>query len=184
MSSPLSPSSPSSDIPNIENVNDFNPIKFAEWRINELEKPEGQSMINEVLLMISQLVLGLLGEFETNTNTGEGVFPDVRIREFFGKIKAYDSNNKFITVFKGLMFIVLACLSFPYLVINYIINIIGFNKKFISPVLIYIILVVFSFSKNIDGYRLIWLLITYILLYSRDLTSGFFYIFYINKHGF
>ena len=71
MSSPLSPSSPSSDIPNIENVNDFNPIKFAEWRINELEKPEGQSMINEVLLMISQLVLGLLGEFETNTNLQE-----------------------------------------------------------------------------------------------------------------
>jgi len=171
-SAPLSASS-ASPSPSNRSIDNFEPIQFAEWRVHELEKSENTGMMNEVLLMISQLFLGMLGEFETNTNTGEGVIPIVRIREFFGKINAYDSNNKVITfIYKGLMGITLlffAICSIPYMVINFIINTIGFSKKFSSPIIIYLILVGFSFSQNVDGYRLIWLMITYILLYSRDL---------------
>jgi len=175
------------------------PLSFAEWRINELKKPQPSGIVNETIASIIELVNGILGQYSgysgysMNNELDEGgvvVLLTRKIKELFGSSWGWDIFYKLLMI--PLLFIML--------VIVIIINIIrwgvsiftssfiqfdaaiekfGNFGKVIVPLIIYAsgLLIAFTSEYNFNIYRLLVLLLVYIISYSELKYLGFIVIF-------
>jgi hypothetical protein len=173
-----------------QNTNDisFNPVSFAEWRLKEFKKPQSAGVLNEGLEIISRIFREIIGDFE-NKSKPSLTEPDKSFLEegikYFNKLWSGNSTDKFFAfwfiIFGGTLLIIYYILKAPLFIITSILKLLGLTKTFSAPIIIYGILVGLSFSQKhiYDAYRMMWLLITYILLYTRNFNIKLFTIFIV-----
>lgn len=174
-----------------QNTNDisFNPVSFAEWRLKEFKKPQSAGVLNESLEIISSIFREMIGDFE-NKRKPSLVESDKSLSkewlEYGTKLWSGDNYlNKFFAfwffLFGGILLIIYYGLKVPLFIITLILKLLGLTKTFSAPIIIYGVLVGLSFSQKhiYDPYRMMWLLITYILLYTRNFNIKLFTIFIV-----
>ena len=156
---------------------DFDPVRFAAWRLNEFKKPQSAGVLNEGLEKIADIFREIIGDFETERNPS---FSEIDKKsfiakwwEYFNKLRSdYGNVLAFLVGIIGVVFLIIYyVLKVPLLIITLIDYLLGYKyKKFSAPIIIYGILVGLSISQKYtyDAYRMMWLLITYILLYTRN----------------
>ena len=173
------------------NISDFNPVEFADWRLKEFKKPQSEGVLNEGLEIISTIFREMIGDFENKSDDKPSLTePDKSLLEegikYFTKLWSGNSTDKFFAfwfiIFGGTLLIIYYILKAPLFIITSILKLLGFTKTFSAPIIIYSILVGLSFSQKqvYDGYRMMWLLITYILLYTRNFNIAPFLIFILS----
>ena len=80
------------------------PLSFAEWRINELKKPQPSGIVNETIASIIELVNGILGQYSgysMNNKLDEGgvvVLLQKKIKKLFGSSWGWDSFYKLLMI--------------------------------------------------------------------------------------
>jgi len=158
------------------NTKDFDPVRFAAWRLNEFKKPQSAGVLNEGLEKIADIFREIIGDFENERNPS---FSEVdkpffaKWWEYVNKLRSdYGNVLAFLVGLIGVVFLgIYYVLKVPLLIITLIDYLLGYKYKiFSAPIIIYLILVGLSISQKYtyDAYRMIWLLITYILLYTRN----------------
>lgn len=175
-----------------QNTNDisFNPVSFAEWRLKEFKKPQSAGVLNEGLEIISTIFREIIGDFENKSKPSlvesDKSFLEEGIK-YFNNLWSGKPMDKifafFFIIFGGTLLIIYYILKAPLFIITSILNLKlpGLKKTFSAPIIIYGILVGLSFSQKhiYDAYRMMWLLITYILLYTRNFNIKLFTIFIV-----
>ena len=180
-----------------QNTNDisFNPVSFAEWRLKEFKKPQSAGVLNEGLEIISTIFREIIGDFENKSDDKPSLTePDESFLEegkkYFTKLVSGNSMDIILAclfiIFGGTLLIIYYILKAPLFIITSILNLkllelLGLKKTFSAPIIIYVILIGLSFSQKhiYDAYRMMWLLITYILLYTRNFNIKLFTIFIV-----
>tara|TARA_Y100000389_G_scaffold183983_1_gene201988 strand:- start:1285 stop:1905 length:621 start_codon:yes stop_codon:yes gene_type:complete len=175
------------------------PLSFAEWRINELKKPQPSGIVNETIASIIELVNGILGQYSgysMNNKLDEGgvvVLLQKKIKKLFGSSWGWDS------FYKLLMIPLLLIMWFIVIIINIIrwgvsiftssfiqldaaIKMFGNFGKVIVPLIIYTsgLLITLTSEYNFNIYRLLALLLVYIISYSELKYLGFIVIFVLS----
>jgi hypothetical protein len=158
------------------NTEDFDPVRFAAWRLNEFKKPQSAGVLNEGLEKIADIFREIIGDFENERKPQFSETDKYLYNEWWEYVKKLRSNNNIIfAIFVGIIGVVFLgiyyVLKVPLLIITLIDYLLGYKyKKFSAPIIIYGILVGLSISQKYtyDAYRMMWLLITYILLYTRN----------------
>lgn len=175
-----------------QNTNDisFNPVSFAEWRLKEFKKPQSAGVLNEGLEIISTIFREIIGDFENKSKPSlvesDKSFLEEGIK-YFNNLWSGKPMDKifafFFIIFGGTLLIIYYILKAPLFIITSILNLKlpGLKKTFSAPIIIYVILIGLSFSQKhiYDAYRMMWLLITYILLYTRNFNIKLFTIFIV-----
>lgn len=181
--------------PDTNDTNDisFNPVSFAEWRLKEFKKPQSAGVLNEGLEIISTIFREIIGDFENKSKPSlvesDKSFLEEGIK-YFNNLWSGKPMDKifafFFIIFGGTLLIIYYILKAPLFIITSILNLkllelLGLKKTFSAPIIIYGILVGLSFSQKhiYDAYRMMWLLITYILLYTRNFNIKLFTIFIV-----
>ena len=59
-------------------------LSFAEWRINELQKPQPAGIVNETIASIIELVNGILGQYN-NRDSENKKFDEGDVMTFLGE---------------------------------------------------------------------------------------------------
>ena len=180
-------------------------LSFAEWRINELQKPQPAGIVNETIASIIELVNGILGQYNNNRDSENKKFDEGDVMTFLGeKIKKLWEAG---TVLNSLYTLVMICLFLLMGVfvgsINIIRTVVGmFTSSFIQfdaaiekfgnfgkvivPLIIYITLIVVTVGSempwfhrryNFNIYRLLTLLLVYIISYTELKYLGFILLF-------
>jgi hypothetical protein len=160
------------------NIKDFDPVRFAAWRLNEFKKPQSAGVLNEGLEIIVSIFREMIGDFENESKPPFAKTDKYLYNEWleYG-MKLWSGNNymdKFLAFWFflfGLTFLIIYyVLKAPLFIITLIDNYLFKYKMFSAPIIIYLILVGLSISQKYtyDAYRMMWLLITYILLYTRN----------------
>ena len=173
------------------NISDFNPVEFADWRLKEFKKPQSEGVLNEGLEIIVVLFREMIGDFENKSDgkfflkeSGKSLFK--KGKEYLMKLWDGNTMDKIIAFFflicAGFFGIIYYLFKVPLIIITFILKLLGFTKTFSAPIIIYSILVGLSFSQKqvYDGYRMMWLLITYILLYTRNFNIKLFSFFILS----
>ena len=175
------------------------PLSFAEWRINELKKPQPSGIVNETIASIIELVNGILGQYSgysMNNKLDEGgvvVLLQKKIKKLFGSSWGWDS------FYKLLMIPLLLIMWFIVIIINIIrwgvsiftssfiqldaaIKMFGNFGKVIVPLILYTsgLLITLTSEYNFNIYRLLALLLVYIISYSELKYLGFIVIFVLS----
>lgn len=175
------------------------PLSFAEWRINELKKPQPSGIVNETIASIIELVNGILGQYSgysMNNKLDEGgvvVLLYKKIKKLFGSSWGWDS------FYKLLMIPLLLIMLFIVIIINIIrwgvsiftssfiqldaaIKMFGNFGKVIVPLILYTsgLLITLTSEYNFNIYRLLALLLVYIISYSELKYLGFIVIFVLS----
>lgn len=169
----------SQDTNDTNDISDFNPVSFAEWRLKEFKKPQSAGVLNEGLEIISTIFREIIGDFENKSDDKPSLTePDESFLEegkkYFTKLVSGNSMDIILAclfiIFGGTLLIIYYILKAPLFIITLILKLLGLTKTFSAPIIIYGILVGLSFSQKhiYDAYRMMWLLITYILLYTRN----------------
>ena len=173
-----------------QNTNDisFNPVSFAEWRLKEFKKPQSAGVLNEGLEIISTIFREIIGDFENKSKPSlvesDKSFLEEGIK-YFNNLWSGKPMDKifafFFIIFGGTLLIIYYILKAPLFIITLILKLLGLTKTFSAPIIIYVILIGLSFSQKhiYDPYRMMWLLITYILLYTRNFNIKLFTIFIV-----
>lgn len=183
--------------PDTNDTNDisFNPVSFAEWRLKEFKKPQSAGVLNEGLEIISTIFREIIGDFENKSKPSlvesDKSFLEEGIKYFNNLWSGKQPMDKifasFFIIFGGTLLIIYYILKAPLFIITSILNLkllelLGLKKTFSAPIIIYVILIGLSFSQKhiYDAYRMMWLLITYILLYTRNINIKFFAFFIVS----
>ena len=179
-------------------------LSFAEWRINELQKPQPAGIVNETIASIIELVNGILGQYN-NRDSENKKFDEGDVMTFlWEKIKKLcGSSWGWNIVYKVLMILLLAAMGVVVLFINIIRTVVGmFTSSFIQfdaaiemfgnfgkvivPLIIYTTLIVVTVGSempwfhrryNFNIYRLLTLLLVYIISYTELKYLSFMAIF-------
>lgn len=175
------------------------PLSFVEWRINELQKPQPAGIVNETIASIIELVNGILGQYSGysgNNKLDEGGVMVLLIEEIK---KLCWSSWGFNFVYKVLMIPLLAAMLVFVGIINIIRTVVGmFTSSFIQfdaaiekfgnfgkvivPLIIYAsgLIIALTSKYNFNIYRLLALLLVYIISYSELKYLGFIAIFLVS----
>lgn len=175
------------------------PLSFVEWRINELQKPQPAGIVNETIASIIELVNGILGQYSGysgNNKLDEGGVMVLLIEEIK---KLCWSSWGFNFVYKVLMIPLLAAMLVFVGIINIIRTVVGmFTSSFIQfdaaiekfgnfgkvivPLIIYAsgLIIALTSKYNFNIYRLLALLLVYIISYSELKYLGFIMIFVLS----
>ena len=175
------------------------PLSFVEWRINELQKPQPAGIVNETIASMIELVNGILGQYSRysgNNKLDEGGVMVLLIEEIK---KLCWSSWGFNFVYKVLMIPLLAAMLVFVGIINIIRTVVGmFTSSFIQfdaaiekfgnfgkvivPLIIYTFGLLMSLTSeyNFNIYRLLALLLVYIISYSELKYLGFIAIFLVS----
>ena len=179
-------------------------LSFAEWRINELQKPQPAGIVNETIASIIELVNGILGQYynreSENKKFDEGdvmTFLWENITKLWGGISLYNFVYNFVMmclfllmgVFVGSINIirtVVGMFTLSFIQFDAAIEMFGNYEKVIVPLIIYITLIVVTVGSempwfhrryNFNIYRLLTLLLVYIISYIELKYLGFMAIF-------
>jgi hypothetical protein len=170
------------------------PLEFAKWRVNELQKPQQAGIVNETIDTVIQLVNGILGQF--NRDSGNNQFDEGGVMEVSKKEFYSNNNTLFNRGLYGVMWVIFGILN----VIRGVFGIFtssfiqtdGFIKsagnfgRVIVPFIIYVTLIVVTIGSempwfhrryNFNIYRLLALLLLYIISYTELKYLGFMAIF-------
>lgn len=168
----------------------FNPVEFADWRLKEFKKRQSAGVLNEGLEMISTLFLEIIGDYDDKSNANislelsENLFKEGK--EYLMKRWNGNTMDKIIAFFfficAGFFGIIYYLFEVSHLIIITFLKLLGLTKTFSAPIIIYYILAGLSYPQKqvYDGYRMIWLLITYILLYTRNFNIRLFSFFILS----
>lgn len=175
------------------------PLSFAEWRINELQKPQPAGIVNETIASIIELVNGILGQYSGdsgNNNFDEGdvmTFLMKKIKELMG---TWSLGNSFYIVLMMPLLLIMLVIVFIINIIRWVIGIFtssfiqidaaikvfGNFGKVIVPLIIYTFGLLMSLTSeyNFNIYRLLALLLVYIISYSELKYLSFILIFVLS----
>jgi len=165
------------------------PLEFAKWRVNELKKPQQSGIINETIDTVIQLVSGILGQYNNGDTDGRGDYGGVFKTVISEPVNETGWKWWFIKFFA----IPLAIITFGFNIIRWVISfftsslyqaewfvtIFGNIGRVIVPLIIYVTLfgVTFGSESNYNTYRLLALLLLYIISYTELKYLGFMFIF-------
>ena len=172
------------------------PLEFAKWRVNELKKPQQSGIINETIDTVIQLVNGILGHYNSNGDT-DGWFKRFDNGGVLETLYVQQVNEegwiKVLYIFRA---IPLALITFCFNIIRWVIGIFtsslnlpdwfGTNiGRVIVPFIIYVTLIVVTFASesNYNTYRLLALLLLYIISYT-ELKYGWFMFWFLVSIAF
>jgi len=165
------------------------PLEFAKWRVNELKKPQQSGIINETIDTVIQIVNGILGQY--NRDRGDREFDDG------GLNSALWSNLSEKKGFAWWLVLIPTLVAALILFVSNIIRLIpgiftsslyqsdwfvttvGNIGRVIVPFIIYVTLIGLTFGSesNYNTYRLLALLLLYIISYTELKYLGFMFIF-------
>jgi hypothetical protein len=172
------------------------PLEFAKWRVNELQKPQQSGIINETIDTVIQIVNGILGQY--NRDGGDRQFDDGGLNSalwsnFWEKGRKLNPIVRFLF---GLATLVAALILFVSNIIRLIPGIftsslyqsdwfitkVGNVGRVIVPLIIYVTLfgVTLGSESNYNIYRLLALLLLYIISYTELKYLGFMVIFVVS----
>jgi len=173
-------------------------LSFAEWRINELQKPQPAGIVNETIASIIELVNGILGQYYNRDSENKKKFDEGGVMMLLKeKIKELGGSSwGWNTVYKLLMILLLGAMLVFVLIINVIRwgvsiftssfiqfdrpqKMFGNYEKVIVPLIIYGFFIALT-SYNFNIYRLLALLLVYIISYSELKYLGFILIFVLS----
>jgi len=181
------------------------PLSFVEWRINELQKPQPAGIVNETIASIIELVNGILGQYNNNRDSENKKFDEGGVMTFLGEkmTKLGEGVSLYNIVYKvliGLLFFlmwlfvgiinsiraVVGMFTSSFIQFDAAIEMFGNFGKVIVPLIIYTTLIVVTVGSempwfhrryNFNIYRLLTLLLVYIISYSELKYLGFIVIF-------
>ena len=175
-------------------------LSFAEWRINELQKPQPAGIVNETIASIIELVNGILGQYynrdSENKKFDEG---DVimllveKIKKLFLPPWGWNLPYKLLMIlllvimliFVGIINIIrwgVSIFTSSFIQLDVAITKLGNFGKVIVPLIIYIsgLIIALTSDYNFNIYRLLALLLVYIISYSELKYLGFILIFVLS----
>lgn len=175
------------------------PLSFAEWRINELQKPQPAGIVNETIASIIELVNGILGQYSGdsgNNNFDEGDVMTFLMKKIKNLIGTWSLGNSFYIVLMIPILLIMLVIVFIINIIRWVIGIftssfiqidaaikvVGNFGKVIVPLIIYTFGLLMSLTSeyNFNIYRLLALLLVYIISYSELKYLGFIMIFVLS----
>jgi len=177
------------------------PLEFAKWRVNELQKPQQAGIVNETIASIIVLVNGILGQF--NRDSGESKVRNQTVFEQFDndgvmrilieEYKKLDWSLGFwsyprnlgvgvligigclIALFFNLIRFFLGIFTSSLIKSDWLVTKFGNVGRVIVPLIIY-----FTLIGNYNTYRLLALLLLYIISYTELKYLGFMVIFVVS----
>mgnify|MGYP006974186783 CR=1 FL=1 len=180
-------------------------LSFAEWRINELQKPQPAGIVNETIASIIELVNGILGQYYNNRDSENKKFDEGDVLKSLGEkmTKLREGVSRYNIVYNVLMWFLFFLMGVFVGIINSIRTVVGmFTSSFIQfdrpqkmfgnyekvivPLIIYTTLIVVTVGSempwfhrryNFNIYRLLTLLLVYIISYTELKYFGFMAIF-------
>jgi hypothetical protein len=175
------------------------PLSFVEWRINELQKPQPAGIVNETIASIIELVNGILGQYSGdsgNNNFDEGDVMTSLMENIKKLIGTWSLGNSFYIVLMIPILLIMLVIVFIINIIRWVIGIftssfiqidaaikvVGNFGKVIVPLIIYSFGLLMSLTSeyNFNIYRLLALLLVYIISYSELKYLGFIMIFVLS----
>lgn len=145
------------------------PLEFAKWRVNELKKPQQAGIVNETIDTVIQIVNGILGQYIEDDSQSWGhdsiQFEDHAknkvLRWFLWSVRWIPKLISVIALAPGLH---------------------GNTRRVIIPCIIYgtLIGVTLGSESNYNTYRLLALLLLYIISYTELKYLGFMVIFVVS----
>ena len=151
------------------------PLEFAKWRVNELLKPVAGGIINETIDVIIELVNGILGQHIENDSKQWG--KDFEQFEMDATIPLQERpiiSRILAWLRRGITFLISSISLFPGLPGKY--------RRILMPIIIYGGLFAGTLGAfgeyNFNIYRLLALLLLYIISYT-ELTYGWFCILFL-----
>ena len=177
------------------------PLSFVEWRINELQKPQPAGIVNETIASIIELVNGILGQYNNNRDSENKKFDEgdvmTFLREKIKKLQGWNSPYNFVyNLVMAILFIIMlvfvlilniirtvvGMFTSSFIQIDAAIKVFGNFGKVIVPLIIYTLCLLMSLTSdyNFNIYRLLALLLVYIISYSELKYLGFIMIFVLS----
>jgi hypothetical protein len=158
------------------------PLAFAEWRVNELKKPVACGIINETIDAIIELVNGILGQY-ISIESKEGSWHNKR--QWGQDFKQFEGDNTVPFLERKKSLVLMSLRKF----FGFFLSITAFFpgylpddlRRVFMPFFIYIFLYVTTYASkeyNFNIYRLLALLLLYIISYT-ELTYGRFCILFV-----
>lgn len=148
------------------------PLAFAQWRVNELKKPVESGIINEIIAIVIEVVNGLLGQHDithnpqTDVETNESTTNDENPNWALKSIRKVSAGFREVLEFMSVG-----------------VTAIGNINRVIMPFLVYVGISIYvginsrEFKSNI--YRVLALLLLYIISYTELKSVPFFILFIV-----
>jgi hypothetical protein len=165
------------------------PLEFAKWRVNELKKPQQSGIINETIDTVIQIVNGILGQYNRDRRGRE--FDDGGLNSALWSNLSRKTSITWWLV--SLPTLVAALILFVSNIIRFIPGIFNSSSyqaewfvtrfgnvgRVIVPLIIYVTLfgLTFGSESNYIIYRLLALLLLYIISYTELKYVWFMFIF-------
>lgn len=168
------------------------PLEFAKWRVNELKKPQQSGIINETIDTVIQIVNGILGQYNRDRRGRE--FDDGGLNSaLWSNLSRKTSITWWLVLLPTL---VAAMILFVSNIIRFIPGIFNSSSyqaewfvtrfgnigRVIVPLIIYVTLfgLTFGSESNYIIYRLLALLLLYIISYTELKYVWFMFIFLVS----